>query len=312
MNKLTSTLALITLAKFSAFAQPVATSLDVPNNNFTAEFYFAPATNFSPGSAGADQTWDFSALNLTLAGTDTAVPAASTPFAATFPTANWCYKFTGFGQDRYYYHLVTPSKFEILSLAYTGTSGDNYTPDPRTYAVFPYTFNTVYNDTYKSVNDAVATSVTVTYDAYGTLIMPFGTYPNVIRQKVVKNGQTDYNWFNASPFYPIFQTVLDQNSLGIVKNTTVLGVSQNTANGFFTACPNPTTGKLTINSSQNRINLLKVSIFDISARQILTTENINIGINPIEFDLSNQKAGVYILKIIAADGSSFIERIVKK
>jgi hypothetical protein len=310
MNKMTSTLALITLAKFTAFAQPIATSADVPNNNFTAEFYFAPATNFSAGSAGANQTWDFSALNLTLAGTDTAIPVASSPYAATFPTANWCYKFTGFGPDRYYYHLVTPSKFEILSLAYTGATGDNYTADPRTFAIFPYTYNTVYNDTYKSVNDAATTSVVVTYDAYGTLIMPFGTIHNVIRQKVVKNGQTDYNWFNASPFYPILQTVLAENSLGIVKNTSILGVNQNKTDGFFTVTPNPTSGKLTINSAQNRINLLKISIFDIAGRQIMSGEKTGIGM--IDVDLSNQKAGIYFLKIIAADGSTFIERIVKK
>lgn len=310
MKKMSLSLAVIALAQVS-MAQPVATSANV--TDFIGEFYFSEATNFTPGPAGANQTWDFSNLNLTLAGTDTPQVAANTPFAAQFPTANNCYKFSGiFPQDRYYYQLVTPSKYEILGLAITATTGENYTPNPRTFVTFPYTYNTVFTDTYKTVADPTEVTFTATYDAYGTLVLPFGTYPNVIRQKVVKNGQTNYNWFNVSPFYPILQTVLEQNSLGIVKNLT-LGTSDNEFGKLFAVYPNPTHGAINIEASQNINNPIEIEVFDLLGKRLLYRKENEFDNDLAQLNIEAFDAGIYLLKITdSTTKSNHIQRVIKK
>lgn len=314
MKKLSLSAALITLTTLSSWAQPVATSANV--TDFIGEFYFAEATNFNPGPAGANQTWDFSNLEFTLGGTDTPQTVANTPFAAQFPTANNCYKFSGlFPPDRYYYQNVTAGKYEILGLAITATTGDNYTPNPRTFAVFPYTFGTVYNDTYRSTADPVETSVVATYDAYGTIILPIGTYTNVIRQKVVKDGTvTNYNWFNVQPFYPILQTVLEQNSLGIVKNTSVLANENFAATSKFNLFPNPTQGKLTLLPNRNtNCHIVDIELFDYLGKSVLTRKAYPIDENGLTLDLEFLESGMYMLKTTDLDNNaSTVQKVIKK
>lgn len=312
MKKVTFALALITLVQFTTWAQPVATSANV--TDFTGEFYFAEATNFSPGPAGANQTWDFSNLQLTLAGIDTPVPVAQTPFAASFPTANNCYKFSGiFPPDRYYYQNVSATKYEIIGLAITATTGDNYTPNPRTFAVFPYTYNTVYTDTYRTVADPTEVTFTATYDAYGTLVLPFGTYQNVIRQKVVKNGQTNYNWFHVAPFFPILQTVLEQNSLGLVKNLTPLGVTGNEFGKMFAVYPNPTNGEINIETTGTVNNPVEIEIFDMLGKRIIYRKEENLSDDQIQLNLESHTAGIYLLKVTdVATHASYTQKIIKK
>lgn len=314
MKKMYLGAALITLTSLSSWAQPVATAANV--TDFTGEFYFAPADNFNPGPAGANQTWDFSNLQLTLAGTDTPQVVSATPFASQFPTANNCYKFSGlFPPDRYYYQNVTSSKYEIVGLAITATSGDNYTPNPRTFATFPYTYGTVYNDTYRSTADPVETSVVATYDAYGTIILPIGTYTNVIRQKVVKDGTvTNYNWFNVQPFYPILQTVLEQNSLGIVKNTSVLANEDFTAGEAFTVFPNPTKDRIMVSpTAQNSSYIVDIELFDYLGQVVFTKTAYPLDANGVELDLSALQSGMYLLRTTNRDtNASNVRKIVKK
>jgi hypothetical protein len=312
MKKIYFTLALTALATFSAMAQPVANASNVAPN-FTGEFYFAPATNFSPGAAGANQTWNYASLQLTLAGTDTAIPVVGSPFAATFPGANYCYKFSGpfLGADRYYYHNLTSTKFEIVSMAYNASSGDNYMPNPRTFAVFPYTYNTVYTDTYKSTTDAIGTSFTATYDAYGTLVLPTGTYNNVIRQKIVKNGQTDYVWFNVSPFYPLLQTVLAENSLGIVKSTMVLGVHENDFEHSFSVSPNPSEGIFQLTTTE-AIHVGEINIYDMLGNRVKSLAAAQNS-NTISIDLQDCTTGIYFIAISDKNsGLIYREKIIKK
>lgn len=302
---------LIALLPLCAFAQPVATSANV-SMNFTGEFYFAQADGFSPGGSGANQTWNFSGLDLTLGGTDTSIPVAGSPFAATFPTANYLYKFEGLGGTRYYYHNLSSAKYEILSMGYNGSVGDNYSPNPLTWVTFPYTFNTVFTDTYQSTDDEVATSFTATYDAYGTLVLPTGTFTNVIRQKTVKNGQTNYVWFNVSPFYPLLQTVLEENALGIVKDTSVLGVGDD-AKATFAVWPNPTRGEIRLQCDSELHTPATVSVYDMLGNKVLEKDAAFASPGTLQLDLQNHSAGIYFLKISDAnDRMLFTSKVIKQ
>lgn len=308
------TIAAIALLQLSAIAQPVLNSSNVAQN-FNAEFYYKEATGFSPGGAGPNQTWDYSNLGeLMFLGTDTAIPVAGSAFAAMFPTANYLYKFEGiFGDaDNYFYHNLTATKFEILSLGYNGETGDVFTPNPKTYVTFPYTYNTVFTDTYQMTTETSPTSFTATYDGYGTLIMPFGTFTNVIRQKVVTNGQTDYNYFNVSPFYPILQTVLAENAFGIIQDNTVLGVGDHSAENEISIYPNPAHDVVTIRLPENSSGVA-ISLTDLTGKTILSHKEINPIENSIIFDIQSLTVGIYFLTVIDGNSSaSYTKKIIKQ
>lgn len=304
-------LAFIALAQLATYAQPVAHATDVAVSNFSGEFFFATADNFNPGPSGANQTWDFSFLSLTAAGTNATVPLAGSPFATTFPNSNWVYKFSGWGGDMYYYHLLTPAKLEILSLALTGSSGENYINNPRTLAEFPMTFNSSYTDSYRSVGETTDTQVVATYDAYGTLVMPFKTYQNVIRQKVVTNGVTDYIWFNVSPFYPIVQTVLAENAIGVTTSNTVLSSEGSDLSDHYRVYPNPTSDFLTF-SLDDATAGFSIVLTDLTGKRLMAAD-AKVGNHEVSLDLRNLPAGIYLARLSAPHSKTVAtKKIIRK
>ncbi len=292
-----------------ATAQPVIHSSNVAPN-FEAELYFTeiPA-GFSVGPAGANQTWDFSSLGEgTFLGTQQAINAATSPFAAQFPQANYCYTMNSAFADAtmYFYHSLTPAKFEIYSLGYEGEVGEDYRPNPRTYVTFPYTFGTVFNDTFQRATDAGPISQTVTYDAYGTLVMPFGTFTNVVRQKVTFEGNTNYAWFNVNPFYPILQTSLEDGILGFIIDNTVLDIPAQSA-GSFAAYPNPVGERLSFRFPDDVQGVVELDITDVTGKSV---RRANISPADVAVDLSGLQAGVYMVRLQSPQASQVL-KIVK-
>lgn len=293
-----------------ASAQPVINANNIAQN-FNADFYYleTPA-GFSVGAAGANQTWNFSGIGTgMLLGTDTAVPVAGSPFAATFPQANYLYKMNGpfSDADTYFYHNLTPAKFEIYSLGYDGFMGENYQQNPRTYLTFPYTYNTVFTDTFKESSRPSSSTITATYDAYGTLIMPFGTFTNVVRQKSVIDGVTNYSWFNVSPFYPILQTALEDGVIAYMINNTVLGIDT-PAQRPLTMFPNPVADVLHVALPEDFRGTAQLMVADLSGKVLLVRQ---LDSDEAAVDLVTFAPGVYVVKVIS-EGGTAIGKVIRK
>lgn len=82
-KKLLKSFAIITACSTAAFAQPTLTATGI--NPVVGDAYTTKMCNYvSPGSAGANQTWDLSSM--TVAGTInyTSANPSSTPMAANF------------------------------------------------------------------------------------------------------------------------------------------------------------------------------------------------------------------------------------
>lgn len=303
------TFASVAMMSFCAQAQPVVNASNVAHN-FQGDLYYAEVPDgFSPGPAGPNRTWMYSEIGGgTFLGTQTSIPYATSPFASQFPLANYCYTMESAFTDAvmYFYHSVTPSTFEIYSLGYMGEVGEDFTQDPRTYAVFPYTYGTVFTDTYQRAGEAPATQ-TVTYDAYGTLIMPFGTFNNVVRQKVEAEGVTNYAWFNVNPFYPILQTALEDGILGFVHDNTQLGTG-NWNRDKINAYPNPVRDMLSIRLPSEVNGSFEIVITDISGKVILNQSGEN---QEIEIDTQRFHAGIYLVSVISSEGATMTTKFVK-
>jgi len=98
------------------------------------------------------------------------------------------------------------------------------------------------------------------------------------------------------------------NKIGSIQNDdtfTSLGIEENTISTYSIA-PNPSDGKFTLTSSENGRN--RVTIIDIRGRTINSLEFEK----ELNFDLSKEEAGYYILQIENESGARRIKTIVKK
>lgn len=219
-----TTLSILTILIFelTTAAQPVITQADALSSH-CGTTYYAKAINFNPGGEGECQIWDFQQLHVTPIGNAQALAAAATPFSADYPTAQRCLHYTSQFVDSYGYCKISESKSELLSGVFTELGPVDFS-NPRTLVVFPYAFNTEFTDAYQHAGERETHEVWAKYDGYGTLKLPapLGTYQNVIRQKIIDNGQEDYIWFNVNPFYPIMQTSLKDNAIALIENSTTL------------------------------------------------------------------------------------------
>lgn len=285
------------------YAQPTLTqsSFSTP---FTLNVYEGSIEGLSPGGSGANQTWDFSTVtNLIKTGTAGIVPTSSAPFYTEYESANYCLKITedDTADSEYQMGLISSSSLNTLGAIY---SGDSHPEDkPQEAYTFPYTFNTV-NTSYEGEEHLYYTSTT-TYDAYGTLKTPFGTYTNVIRQKIVESNDhnfshTAYIWTNADPFHLIMEADFDQ-SYGFltIYSDKNLSTHSNTKTSTVAVFPNPTNANLNL-KLPNDLNIDKIEIIDISGKTILQENK-----NSKQINVQNLSNGMYFIK--AYSGSAVFQ-----
>lgn len=182
------------LTSISAAAQPSITGNDFLNlrgKSYTiVEADFFPGTTpVNVGSAGDNQTWDFSTLSVTgEVYTRSFVDPANTPFAGDFPGANLgTFSTVTEGENSigfYGYNFVDNSG--LVELGYAFDYGDStfafVEPDPATINL-PVTMNTSWIDLERdtlSFDTSAIISIDSTLnvvDAWGTLSLPWGSFP---------------------------------------------------------------------------------------------------------------------------------------
>lgn len=216
----------------SVLAQPVLTRDLIYQRGETFTVIDANVENVQPGPGGANQTWDLSAATRGTASNDftlTWIDPSEAPGSSMFPDANLAEKQTTEQGDNYLFYQDTGSELLLIgldTLAGTGTY-DNV----ATQFVYPTSFNGSWNDTWSGQlqlqNEAFGTVIadrsgeqTVTYDGYGTIITPAGTYQNVVRLRstlyvrdafsvsgidVISEVTTEnWVWLEPNTAYPVF------------------------------------------------------------------------------------------------------------
>lgn len=300
----------------SGFSQPVLNQSDL-SNFYNSDSYSAfDVSGLSTGNAGANQTWDFSGITtLELDGTFSFVPYNTSPYASSFPTANFVLKSSSLGDPDSYYSYYKSSPTLMESVGDADSMGIYLDIDSSTLFQFPYVYNTVINDTYQYYGDPTIYSFTSTYDAYGTLITPFATFSNVIRQKKVEidgtDTYTDYSWFTTNPFRYIMGIAIISsgtdsfNFVTVMNNFTPLNLKEFRKNSIVSVYPNPTTAELRIQFPDN-VNIDKIVVIDISGKIVIQqTENIN------RINVDKLPSGVYILESYSAN-DKFQNKFIKE
>ncbi len=305
----------------SVFAQvPILTSSN--SNPQVGDRFLLYAPNlpdtFIAGPAGPNAIWDFSIMVIDTADTLTiALEAPSTlPNSNLYPSANIGYEF-GFFE---YYYLVNADSFTFIG---GGVFEDNFSENPRRILTYPFTYGDTLIDQFSGPvpsagNDSVRYGSTLVHaDAYGTLVLPYGSLTNILRVKTEatfidssdmgvfrRHTEIRYQWFKPGIHYPIlnyhfietdgttitFYSLIDQSialNLDLLAEDLVLSIF-----------PNPTSDLLNITYSLHEIGETSISLFDIIGRELIKKESKGIpGLVKESLEISHLEAGTYFLSL---------------
>ena len=186
--KMRFTLAVALLCPMFLMAQPtitrdwIGTSGDEISVLFTVEVPDA-------GTVGADRSWDFSTVTPDTIRFDYQyVDADTTPFFDSYPTSNSCQSLSDFGF--YQYYEIDDDAWEYLGNAFSSIL--QIFQDTKTILMFPMNFEDTFSDEFASTLSAFTVikygtgNINVTADAYGTVILPQGTFDDVMRLQVIE------------------------------------------------------------------------------------------------------------------------------
>jgi hypothetical protein len=167
-----------------------------------------------PGVSGFNATWDFSSLvSIPDTTTEWIVDPATTTLGTFFPNANLCEKYS----DGTFVYAHTTADSSLL-VGYGDTINHYLITyyNPCLFALRPVTYGTSVNDSFMTHFSSSSLSfggnglVRINADAFGTLILPNGTYNNTLRIKITQsetdtsssfttfNNTVSYVWFDGA------------------------------------------------------------------------------------------------------------------
>lgn len=268
----------------SSWAQPVITGINGAPLGTKTLGYVIPGA-ITPGTAGANQTWDYSTIpyNATTYYFKSVDYATLSPtIKATFPTGNVASELY-FGAS-----LIFTQVFQLDASAFA-LLGNSSAPlaVPDTQLVFPHSY--------------LQTHAGFTYDAYGTMITPFGTYSNTVRLREVSGSKFKYDYWQFTPEYKLIMEYLVDSVTQVVSGQTFynnenpVSVNELTVNHDLAIYPNPVIDYINIQPSFTGNAIVK--IYDIEGK-ILINQNTSVQINtPLKLDVSRFEKGLYFVKI---------------
>ncbi len=189
------------------------------------EHYFNITDNVDAGANGAARVWDFSKLETNSQLTSYMYDVSKTANAIDIPEANTVLE--EFGVKFFF-----KSTGDIME-QYGTVTGNTITKYDKPFVkmVFPFEYGDVYSGDFSGTIEGptfkqpIEGTYTLEADAYGTLIIPTGTYRNVIRIKTYKEehskgsscncGVVSYKWYSKDIRYPLLTIIQSQNSNGM-------------------------------------------------------------------------------------------------
>lgn len=312
----------------AGIAQTTLNSSDV-SPSIGDVFELTEADYVSPGPSGANQTWDFSNLNLSSSFSHVSNDAPD----ATYP--NTTIKSTTLTNGNFISNTshVELSNTEMNLWAVESAQSDIVYSDPQLGMFFPMTLNASQTDDFEAeviqggqTMDRTG-DVTITIDGSGTLILPSGTYTNVLRLHVVTNivdeyqgftflSETEsYAWYVAGTPSYLLQIIEMTTSAGSLQSTIVLtddavSVEEVDPLSDLTISPNPFSNELKLDGLESKIE--KVEVYDLTGK-IVKTVILDENISETTLDTSELEKGMYMLSLFGKEGEILkSEKITKQ
>ncbi len=327
----------------SMLAQPTLTYPDnAPQIGDVSNLQFVSSNGLSHEPVGADVSWDFSQLSNLTAGQVTAIDPSTAPAGNEFPTANIA---LNMNDSIFTYCLVDATGLYYLGsqmLVAQNSSLKIYT-DSRKFMEYPFTYNDIYTDTYKgivtiemaNVEVRISAISVVTADSYGTLILPTGTFTDVLRtttadeeiDSIFEDGafisevlvsRIQYLWYAASSSSPLFSMEVS-NSTGSLDtccfySTTGAGIIEADSEPLskLNVFPNPASEDLVIEFTSNGENETIISIVNQIGQVMLSKEvpQVTRGLISEKIDISKLPSGIYFANVSCSSGKQLTKKLI--
>ncbi len=330
MNKLFTLLILIACV-FPATAQPVLdypTNVPQPGDAYT--YTTADTNGVSEGAAGANITWDLSGITSNGTSYDYEVlDASTTPYIGTFPTADIAYTETGSEFFQYYDITTTTNEY----IGYGSPTLNMIYSDNMKVMNYPFTYgdsfsdNSLYSFESSGYNFTTASSQTIECDGYGTLVMPNGTFSNVLRMKqtatytstndipgseATTSTNVTYYWQAENSRFSLASITYSTPEGGATTksasfNTYSTDVTENLVAEKFSFYPNPTGNQL--NLSFKKVENAEIKVTNMLGKVMIEMNLENT--NKVTVDLSNFPAGIYFVSL-QDENKAITRKVIKK
>ncbi len=280
----------------------------------------------APGSGGANATWDFSGLVSGGTSTYSWVDPSTTPNGTDFSGATVSYESS---PNNFVYVQTSSSKYETKGIDNNGII-INYN-DPETILEFPLTYSDTWSDNLASTyvsggytfyrsgsNIGVA-------DGYGTLILPYGTFNNVLRVTVTSDFIDEYNpgiplfveydvvntyWYLPGINNPLLQMSSFSSSTGGAPTITQygyyidqlhVGVEGYTPHELFhmQVFPNPATTTANVRYALKDGGNVRISLYNTLGQEVQTMVNQtqSTGDYTTTINVNDLKKGIYLIRM---------------
>jgi len=309
----------ILFGSVAALAQPSITNVVVPTVG--QKITFSKAQYMSPGTGGANQTWNFGTLAPTGVRNFTMGLPSATPYQTNFPNA------TLQMNDGTDFEFFSTTGNDLSSEGVVNSIGTQPNTNAEKFMQFPINFNNTYTDAWggpmvvSTVSATRTASTTVTYDGYGTLTTPAGTFTNVARLHVVQSisdaagfitvtrGNDEYRYYSpvfTAPLLTIYtrtasvSTTSTGSEYQMVNPTNPVGLSeQSQGNSAIVAYPNPAADVLNLQAIQDRA--VSVELFNFQGK-LIYSEMVAEGNSPVQINVSAYSEGLYFVRVNTVNG----------
>ena len=307
------------------------------------------AAQITPGEPGTDKLWDFSALTALDMDTVSLMLPSDTPYGDAFPMANFAIGIVS--SDSYAYFNRTNSIFSNIGVAATV---ENYgfvtmsVEPPNIYLDFPESYGNTRQEQYSmqikiadnslpgvdSVKYKSSTSENLTVDAWGTMVLPIGTF-SALRQKeektvkdsiwmhffgnwILLSSSVDevdtYNWWtdDVGAGFTLCSIDVDRptqevTSIAFLNSYTV---GQNEISADQIHCyPNPADREVMITFSAT-MSLQNVSLYNLSGSLMEVDSEIVPG--QVTLDIDQLPSGTYVALLRFYNGQTITTKIARR
>jgi hypothetical protein len=297
----------IYIISISARSQPVINATDFnPFLGLAVKYYTFNPFPFDPGPSGANVTWDFSAVAYEDSFNTNFIDPATTAHAVNFPNANIAGQIVGTGFEYFDANSSFLSR-EGLDM----TSQLMPYSDGEKIITYPCSYTTTFTDHYASTFTAGGFQfyrngdVYGEADAYGTLMLPWGSVQNVLRLHLreiytdstgftLSHDTADqYQYITPGIHFPLCSILKQGNTIegSYLDEMSVVGINSLATDNQVKVYPNPASDHLFF--SQNTNAILNYTITDITGKVILQPDKI---VNR-RIDIQSLSPGYYFLNI---------------
>lgn len=320
MKKIYLLFNILSILSLTVCSQPTLDYNSVPEVGDTFTYYsLNSGQSLLPGNPGSDVTWDFSSLDVSNASQFTVnySDPADTPYESSFPNSNLA-KVYSISQIEYY----NKNNDSISYLGHYMTPTTRFYHDGVINLKFPSTFEDTFIDGFASNFNHNGSSVSrtgtvdVTYDGYGTLILPDVTIPNTIRIRTVKETidvsggttiytDTLYHWYspNLSDYVLYYYVSVYQGNVGSFASLmhsdhiASIGYENKVTKTNIKLYPNPAKNSVNIELPTSNTNYL-IKIFT-SEGQLIKSVDLKVEMSSI--DISDFSKGLYLMEIVGPE-----------